>query len=136
MALVTDELVFALQSSDFEPPEGGGWDFKSAAELVKRLRIRPDELPGLPDPKPLLPSPTSDPLTEELGEAHIRGLVRLHMQNNQGGGGEIQDLPEYSDEDYYEDDYSAEGEFKSLPPAKVTLVQNATGRAYTFLAPF
>ena len=62
LALVTDELVYALQSSDFEPPEGGAWDFKSAAELVKRLRIRPDEL-GSGFPRPLPASPTTDPLT-------------------------------------------------------------------------
>lgn len=135
LALVTDELVYALQSSDFEPPEGGAWDFKSAAELVKRLRIRPDEL-GSGFPRPLPASPTADTLTEELGEAHIRGLVRLHMQQGNNGqqDDEIRDLPEYSDEDYYEDDYSSsssieEGEFKKKP-GKVTLVHNATGRVY------
>jgi len=61
-------------------------------------------------------------LTEELEEANIRGLVMLHMQENQGG--QLEDLPEYNDEDYYEDDDyyndSREEEFAKSKPGKVT----------------
>ena len=121
LARVTDELVAALQSSDFEPPEGGSWDFKSAAQLIKKLKIQPHELPrsGLgvtfPSPRPLAAPVTeetpSSTLTEELGEANIRGLVMLHMEESEKekvAGEILNNFPEYNEDDYYDDDYYEE----------------------------
>lgn len=71
---VTAEVVAALRASNYQPPNGGVWDFESAGKLLRKIQLQPIHAPSrlirppsdtaLPIPPP--GTPVTRPITGQL----------------------------------------------------------------------
>ena len=129
-ARVTAELVAALKASDFEPPDGGVWDFKSASKLLDKMLIEEprtsdsvdEKLPvvfPLPIPTPpevvlKFPGEFEGPLSQ-TDEDEIRNIVLFHTQNAITPPDPSSSDLEATEPSDYVDEHDAE-----FPPERVT----------------